>query len=236
MAGTDVIAGAWSPESFANEYMSLVFVISQMIAEGATCAWVQVVSCSNTGGAAAVGTVTVRPVVNQVTAAGTAVPPGEISNIPYLRLQGGSSAVIMDPSPNDFGLAIFAARDSSAALKAAIGTGLAAGAAVNPGSRRQYSWSDGVYIGGMLNAVPTQYVQMLAGGGGVNIVTPGTVTIQGNQITLSGPINANGATISAAGEVTDAKGIVLGTHEHSAGTYVAPSGGGPVTGDSGEPA
>jgi len=50
----------------------------------------------------------------------------------------------------------------------------------------------------------------------------------------SGNFNVNGAVITAAGEVIDAGGIVLGTHVHSAGTYLgdadpvspAPLGGG----------
>jgi hypothetical protein len=49
-------------------------------------------------------------------------------------------------------------------------------------------------------------------------------------------INLNGAIISSAGEVTDGAGIVLGTHTHpGTGTLVAPSGGGPVSGDTGAP-
>ncbi len=215
--------GQWSPQSFATDYQATVFMIEQIIARGATCAWVQVVSCSNSGSVSAPGTVTVQPLVNQVAGGGIPVPHGQIAQMPFVRLQGGGSAMIVDPVAGDIGLALFAARDSSLVRKAALGVGLALGKMFNPGSKRQYSWSDGVYLGGILNGVPTQYVQFLPNGGGVNIKS-------------AGPVNINGAVISAAGEITDASGIVLGTHQHTPGTYVAPSGGGPITGDSGSPA
>ncbi|MGC8517902.1 MAG: hypothetical protein ACP5P4_05155 [Steroidobacteraceae bacterium] len=214
--------GNWSPQSFATDYQSVVFMIEEVIARGATCAWVQVLSCSNSGTVAASGTVTVQPLVNQMTGSGQAVPHGQIAQMPFVRLQGGDSATILDPVAGDIGLAIFASRDSSLVRKAALGVGLALGRLFNPGSKRQYSWSDGVYLGGILTKTPTQYVQYLPNGGGVNIKS-------------TGPVNINGAVISAAGEITDANGIVLGTHDHTPGTYVAPSGGGPITGNSGAP-
>jgi len=213
MSAPNGTAGQWTPPDFASEYQSLVFVISQLIARQATAAWVQVLSCSNNGAAAAVGTVTVQPLVNQLTGAGQPVPHAPIYQMPYARLQGGTSAVIIDPVAGDIGLALFASRDSSAVRNAALGAGLPGGQTFNPGSNRSYDWGDGMYLGGMLNGVPGQWVRFSAAG--VEVVSPTAITFQAPNITLTGAVNANGAKISTAGEVTDAAGKVLGTHVHT---------------------
>lgn len=227
------IAGQWQPQTFATEYQTWEFLISQAIARMATCAWVQVVSCSNSGAASAVGTVTVQPLVNQMAGAGAPVAHGQITQMPYWRLQGGASAVILDPVAGDIGLALFASRDSSLVRRAALGIGLALGRLFNPSTARQYDWGDGVYLGGMLNGAPTRWVRFSATG--VEIVDPQQITLTAptialngsTAINLTGPVNANGAQISTAGEVTDAKGVVLGTHVHSGVTT--------GSGDSGPP-
>ncbi len=215
------VYGQWTPENFASEYQALVFTITRLIAQQATCAWVQVVSCSNSGAAVAPGTVTVQPLVNQMTGNGQPVPHGQLYQVPFWRLQGGTSAAIIDPVAGDIGLALFASRDSSLVRKAALGVGLALGKLFNPASRRQYDWGDGVYLGGMLNGAPTQWVRFSASG--VEVVSPQqitltapTIAINGSTaVNIAGPVNANGATISTAGEVTDAAGKVLGTHVHT---------------------
>ncbi len=233
MSGPGVY-GQWSPQNFATEYQALAFVIQQIVSRGATCAWVQVVSCSNSGAVSAVGTVTVQPLVNQVTGSGQPVPHGTLTQVPYLRLQGGTSAVIIDPLPGDIGLALFASRDSSLVRKAALGIGLALGKLFNPGSRRQYDWADGAYLGGILNGTPTQYVQIspsgitLSSSQQITLTAP-TITIDGSHaVNITGAVDANGATISTAGEVTDALGIVLGTHTHSGVTTGSGTSGPPV--------
>lgn len=228
------VYGQWSPQDFATEYQALAFVIERILSQGAVCAWVQVVSCSNSGSVSAVGTVEVRPLVNQVVPGGVPVPHGVLTEVPYLRLQGGTSAVIIDPVAGDIGLALFASRDSSLVRKAALGIGLALGKLFNPGSRRQYDWADGVYLGGILNAVPTQYVQISPAGITLSsqqqiTLTAPTITIDGsNAVNISGLVDANGAQISTSGEVTDGLGIVLGTHKHSGVTTGSGTSGPPV--------
>lgn len=205
---TEGTTGQWNPQDFATEYQSLVFVISQLIARGATAAWVQVVSCTNSGGVAAGGTVTVQPLVNQLTGAGQPVPHGQIVGMPYIRLQGGTSAVILDPVAGDIGLALFASRDSSAVKNTALGSGLAAGQTFNPGSRRQYDWGDGVYLGGMLNATPVQYVLMSAAG--MSLVSPTEITIQAPTVNIAGS-----AAVNITGGHTSIDGKTFLTHLHS---------------------
>ncbi len=75
-----------------------------------------------------------------------AVPHGIVYGVPYFRMQGGPWAIVLDPAANDFGFIIAAARDITA-VEANPGI-------QTPGSLRKYSYSDGIYVGGVFNAVP----------------------------------------------------------------------------------
>jgi hypothetical protein len=162
------------PTSSATEYNALTFLIRQLLAKINTATLVQVKAVTNSGGVSPVGTVDVLPLVNQQDASGNAVPHGIIYGLPYSRLQGGANAIILDPQIGDIGIAVFANRDISA-VKATKGQN-------NPGSARQFSMSDGMYIGGVLNGVPTNYVQFT--GNTINIVSTSQVNVQAPAINL----------------------------------------------------
>lgn len=218
-------------EDTATDYQALAFFWNAMMSRVRTAHPVEVKAVHG-GGLGPVGTVDVLPLVNQMDGIGQGTPHQTVYGRPYLRWQAGQagtcSAVILDPAVNDRGLLVCCDRDISAVI-ATLSQAL-------PGSLRRFNFADGIYLGCCASSVtPTDYVWIKAAGAGISIVSNGTITIQGAQINLTGPVNANGATISNAGEVTDAAGKVLGTHEHTPGTYVAPSGGGPITGDSGAP-
>jgi hypothetical protein len=135
--------------------------------------------------------------VNQVDGAGNATPHDVLHHLPYFRLQGGSDAVILDPKVGDIGLAGFASRDISSVKSTK--------AQANPGSARSFDMADGVYIGGMLNGVPEQYVQFTQGG--INIVSPHAVTVNaGGDVAVTAIGNA---TIKAATAVVTAGSIAL---------------------------
>ncbi len=51
-------------------------------------------------------------------------------------------------------------------------------------------------------------------GGSISIVN-GVITLTGAAIRLAGPVDANGATISAAGQITDADGLSVHGHNHT---------------------
>lgn len=159
-----------------------------------------------------VGTVDVLPMVGQVDGGGNVTPHETVYGRPYSRVQGGANAIIMDPVVGDIGVMVFASRDISSVI--------ASQKTAPPASGRLFSYADGLYLFSISRGTPTQYIQFLTSG--INIKSTGNV-------------NINGAIISAAGEITDAAGKVLGTHDHLPGTYTAPSGGGPVTGTSGAP-
>lgn len=224
---SDIAYPLQQPSDGTTDYRTLSFFWNAMMSRVRTAQLVEVKAVHG-GGLGPIGTVDVLPLVNQVDGIGQGTPHGTVYGRPYIRWQGGTSAFILDPVVGDTGLLVCCDRDTSVVIKT-LAQGL-------PGSLRRFNFADGVYVAACAsNDTPTDYVWIKPNGGGINLVTQGTLTIQGAQINITGPVNANGATISNSGEVTDAAGKVLGTHEHSSGTYTAPSGGGPVTGDSGTP-
>jgi hypothetical protein len=179
----------------AHEYNALDFIVRQILGKTATATLVQVKSVTNHGDVSPVGYVDVVPMVHQVDGAGKTYPHGTIYQLPYLRIQGGANAVIIDPEVGDIGIAWFASHDISkvAANKAPSG----------PGSGRRFDMSDGLYAGGFLNGTPSQYVRFSSAG--VEIKTP-TLTINGN-------VQVNGS-LTSTGDVV-ANGISLEHHTHS---------------------
>ncbi len=168
-------AGFVQPFSFQGIYNQLLFIIRQQIAKMQTATIVNVVACSNDGGVSPVGTVDVQILVNQIDGQGVPTPHITMYGLPYLRMQGGANAVILDPQPGDIGIAIFASRD--------ISTVVSTKAQANPGSYRQYDFSDGMYLGGLLNAAPIQFVQFSTSG--IKVVSPTAVTVTAPSIVAS---------------------------------------------------
>ena len=167
--------------SDASEYNTLAFVIARATEKMQTVSIVQV-KAVDTGAQ----TVDVQVLVNLVTGASQSIPHGVISARPYYRAQGGGNAIILDPVVDDIGVMVFASRDSSAVIAA---KGLA-----NPGSQRKFSWSDGVYFGGILNSAPTQYLEFIAAGGGITMHSPGDITLDSPLTNVTGDLVVDGDT------------------------------------------
>ncbi len=210
----------------ATDWMALQFAIRQILSRVATCTLVRVVACTNSGGVSPVGTVDVQPLISMVAGNGTVVPHGRLYKLPYIRVQGGTNAVILDPQPGDLGLAWFASRDISAAkADPAALRGADGPPGVQPGSERQFDMSDGLYMGGLLNGAPAQYVRFTADS--VEVVSPIKVTVQAPTIELKGAVVQTGGDVSMSGTATVATdviggGISLKNHHHSG---VTPGGG-----------
>ena len=137
-------------------YNAAAFLTKMMMGKMATAALVTVQGVTNDGGVSPVGSVNVQQMVSQTDGYGNTQPHGVAFNLPYHRLQGGTNAVIIDPQVGDIGVAVFASRDISL-VKRTRAPGL-------PGSKRRFDPSDGLYLGGFLNGVPTQWVQFLQDG------------------------------------------------------------------------
>ena len=211
MGSQSLPTGFLSPWSGWGKYNQIAFAVQQLISKVQTATLVQIVSCTNDGGVSPVGTVNVIPLVNQLDQNGNPIPHVTIYNVPYLRIQGGANAIILDPQAGDIGIAVFASRDISKVKSTQ--------AQANPGSARQYDFSDALYLGGMLNGVPTQYIQF--GADGITIVSPGTVTIEAPTVAIEG-----NATISGSLTVTEdvtAEGISLFSHTHTSEAVGTPT-------------
>lgn len=167
--------GSLKPSSTWGEFNNITFLVQQALSKMQTATLVRVTSCTNSGGLSAVGFVDVVPLVNQIDGKGNQTPHGTIHNVPYLRVQGGGNGIILDPQSGDIGVCVFASRDITKVKSTK--------SAANPGSFRQYSFSDGLYLGGMLNGTPSQYVRF--GGDGITIHSPTAVTIEAPVVSIN---------------------------------------------------
>ena len=155
------------------------------------------------------------PLVNQVDGAGNPTEHVTVYGLPYVRIQGGTNAVIIDPKVGDIGVAVFASRDISTVKNAKKQS--------NPGSYRRFNMADGLYIGGVLNGSPTNYVQF-DNGGNINIVSTGKLTFSATNATLDTSGN-----LHVQGDVVTGTGISLNNHVHT-GVQGGTSTTGPATG------
>lgn len=174
------VTGFAQQSTYAGPYNAEQFRIIAELAKLATATPVQVKAVHGNG-VDPVGFVDVLPLVGQRGADGTITPHGLITNLPYNRLQGGANAVIIDPQVDDIGMAVFASRDISAVK--------AARAAAPPGSERMYSYGDGMYLGGILNGTPTQYI--LFDQSGITVVSPQAVTVKAPTVSVIATVSAS---------------------------------------------
>lgn len=211
------------PQDTSSEANAQQFLMHQFLMGKAFITLALVTGVNDSGEA-----VSVKPMVDGFTGGGDRIPSGVISGVPVWRLQRGASAVIMPPVEGDIGLIAICDRDITA-VKATKDAAL-------PGSNRTHSYSDAIYLGGVLNAEPSQYVKF--SNDGIDIVSPLVVQVNGNTVVINADakisfnspiIEANGqltqgsgsyagnatfgGNITATGEVTG-NGIHLSTHKH----------------------
>jgi hypothetical protein len=190
-----VFSGYVGADTFIGETNKLNFVIQQALSKVQTATIVRVVSCTNNGDTSPVGFVDVRLLVDQVDGGGQAFPHGTVFNLPYLRYQGGSNAIILDPSPNDLGIAVFASRDISNVKTTKNNA--------PPASQRMFNFSDGLYLGGLLNGTPQNFIKF----------QNDSITIHAQNIVINGNVQING-NMDCTGNVKSGN-IGLSTHVHS---------------------
>lgn len=219
--------GQQRPNDVNDETSVVLFMCRQMIAELNTMKLVKVTKVTGGGEGEAAGTVEVQPLVSQIDGNGYGTDHGVVPDIPWSRVQGGANAIICDPQVDDIGYVVVSDRDISKVKSTR--------AAALPGSRRQYSLADGIYIGGCLNVAPDQYVVFTANG--IRIVDKNGTSLKlesgGFNLTDShGNVISTGAggidlTPCAGGTVTIA-GKVFETHIHSGVTTGGGNSGPPV--------
>lgn len=163
------------PGEDGSEFTALRFFIQQILSRVNTSSLVLVTKVDE-GGTGPVGSVDVIPMINQLDGAGNGHPLSTLHNLPYLRIQGGANAIILDPQIGDIGIAVFCSRDISTVKRTK--------AQANPGSWAMHSMSDGLYLGGVLNGAPTQYVYF--GENEITIHTPGEINFESSAVKHNG--------------------------------------------------
>ena len=190
MAG---VYGQQNLQSGNTEFNAIQFMIQQSLAKVNTAMPVQVVAVNTAGRVAPIGTVDVLPLINQMDGIDQPTPHVTVFGLPYIRQQGGLNAVIIDPKIGDVGICVFCDHDISAVKN----TGLPS----NPGSRRRFSMSDGVYIGCSFSKLaPLQY--LLIDDIGVTVEAGSTpATLHASQFTINCNVKVNG-TFEVSGPAT----------------------------------
>ncbi|ELD0485758.1 oxidoreductase [Escherichia coli] len=140
-----------------------------------------------------------RPMVMGVAADGSPVEHEVIYNIPAWRLQGGGNAVIMPPHVGDIGVLAICDRDISAVK--------ATRQAAMPGSKRTHNYADAIWLGGVLNGAPVQFVAF--DDNRIRIVSPWKVEISAPEGVINAPesFTVNSPQITLNGDTAVSKGL-----------------------------
>lgn len=185
------------PQDTATESNTQQFMMQQMLMSNAFITLAMVSEVSEDG-----NIVAVKPLIEGFTGSGERIPKTIIYGVPVWRLQRGASAVIMTPVVDDIGLIAICDRDISG-VKATKQSSL-------PGSNRTHNFADAIYLGGVLNAEPSQYVKF--NDDGIDIVSPLVVNVQANIINLNADdrVSINSPIIEANGQLTQGSGSFAG--------------------------
>lgn len=192
--------GQTDPSTGQGGWNGQRFLIQQQMLGLNTSLPVRVLSVKASG-VNPVGFVSIQILVDQVTGNDKTVSHGEIPNVPYFRLQGGANAVIIDPEVGDIGMACFASRDISAVKNARQ--------EAPPGSRRAHDFSDAMYVGGLLNGTPAQYIQFTEGG--IIVHSPTNIKAEAptvDVVTTTANITATNTNINSNVNMGDLAGAI----------------------------
>lgn len=218
--------GQLEPVDSTSELGRIAFAVRGMLARLRTMTPVRVEAVHADGGLATAGTVDVKPLVSMLDGNRTATEHGTVMGLPYFRLQGGKNALIFDPEKGDVGFVVVSDRDVSA-VKQKKGP-------APPGSLRRFDLADGVYVGGILNAVPEQYVLFSPDGvkvadknGNVLEMASGKIRLTAVEVEVAGNLKVTGTTalqgaLAAAG--VSLTGALTGTSATFSGGISATTG------------
>lgn len=184
-----------------------MYIINNLIANIHTMMPVKILSVTvPPDSLAPIGRCEVLPLVQQIDGSNNVYPMGKIINVPYLRVQGGSNAIVIDPQVGDVGLCGFCERDISIVKRT--------GELSAPDTRRKYDINSAVYMFTMMSGAPTQYIHFKT---------------SGIDIKTTGDLNINGLIIKADGTLITKDGDTVDKHSHggvqSGGSNTSPLGG-----------
>ena len=169
------------------------YIIEGLIANIHTMMPVKILSVTiPTDSLAPIGRCEVLPLVQQIDGSNNVYPMGKIINVPYLRVQGGKNAIVIDPQVGDVGLCGFCERDISIVKRT--------GDVSAPDTRRKYDINSAVYMFSMMSGTPTQYIHFKS---------------SGIDIKTTGDLNINGLVIKVDGTLVTKDGVIVDTHSHA---------------------
>lgn len=197
------VAKPFSPEVSSGGAREFEALIARLIGKSYTATLVKVEEVQP-GEDGPVGFLSATDLIQQTDGNNEGIANVPMVNMPYFRLQGGANAVIIDPKPGDIGLAVFARRDISEVKRNKE--------EAPPPSLRQFSVSDGLYIGGLLNGAPTQWVRFLDSG--IHIQSEGEVTIDGTLLQVNCPITSTGDITDHTSSMQDMRDV-FNEHDHA---------------------
>jgi flavin-binding protein dodecin len=194
--------GLNQPTSPTSPHNALRFAIDTAKQAMMTCTIVKVMKIKDGNGAVGpIGRVDVQPLVQMVDGIQRTTDHTTVHNLPYMRMVGGASAVILDPKADDIGIVVTADRDISGVKQS--------GKMAPPGSNRRYNIADGMYVGSVVASKPTRYVRF-DDSNGVQISPDGGTTsiwITPNRIDL-GMKNAPHAVVTVDGPSTKVFAVI----------------------------
>lgn len=192
-------------------------ILGRMIGKACTVTIVRVNSVES-GATGPVGFLSATDLTQQMDGNNVGLPNKPLHKMPYFRLQGGANAVVIDPLPGDLGIAVFAQRDISETKRNKT--------EAPPPSLRTHDQSDGIYLGGILNGAPTQWLHFLESG--VHIQSTGVLEVDATLMQVNCPIKATG-------DITDNSGTQSASMASMRSTYNTHTHPGDSGGTTGEP-
>ena len=183
------------PADNSSDIGRLNFIITAAMSGLRTAMPVIVKAVTNSGGVSPIGYVNVQPLVSGMDGNKNLMPHGTIYNVPYMRIQGGSNGIILDPVVGDIGIATVCDRDISTVKNAKTVSA--------PGSTRKNDMSDMVYLMTIIGSAPTQYVQFNSSG--ITITSPVNVTINAPTAIVNSSISVtmNTPILKVSGDILD---------------------------------
>lgn len=178
---TDTLKMGIEAGDLVDDFNMLMYLARSVLREVNTVEIVKIQEVNTTN-----KTVAVIPVIKNANAEGNPIPVTTIYNVKYIEWQYGINAIKATPDVGDIGIIVVCKKDTSS-----IESGLV-------GSFREFSLSDGIYLGGLkgFNQEPTQYIEFTENG--ITITTPKTLTVNTTEnaiVNATGDVTVNGANV-----------------------------------------
>lgn len=194
-----------------NENNAINFIISQNIAKINTNILVEVLKVYD-------DYVDVKPLINLLDGENNGVEHSTIHKIPFFTYQSGSNAVVITPEIGDYGLCAISKNDISKLKNSKQRS--------NPNTRRQFSISDGLYLGSFIKkSTPTNFVEIkdgqidIQGTGDININCSNATVNATTKATINSPaIELGENAVQGIARIGDEVAVEV-TSGSSAGTY-----------------